>query len=304
MERDNRPTLVLTWDVARDKRGVGEGQWGYRPEPPKADVLETPLFLTKPPRIILPETGWLQRRMERFAIWQRPELRLKRRLHGMIATVMASVAPRTVWNMEKTGRIYAPGQKKASLGGFRITHPYQLADIFKELITARDRHLLEYKAIEILLSMILREYIKTSSLIREKKFSFEAEAREHGFRGAHLERQLKIITHPGEREGIIRTIHDSYFHTINYYIYSLLSREPLKNDGSLFSLYCRALFFMARLDEHGAMQDKASRRNLPRRKDVLYLVVRDQALRERYNRDREYAMKIKEVVRFFPSDQE
>ena len=52
------------------------------------------------------------------------------------------------------------------------------------------------------------------------------------------------------------------------------------------------------------MQDQPSRYHLPKRKDVMFLILRDQALRQRYNRDLEFATKIKDVVKYFPLDTE
>ena len=294
------PSLVLMREPPQDRRRAKEARWGHTPKPPAEDVLPTPLFLLKPPHIVLPNRTWLQR----LALWEAPEVRHRRKLHAMIASVMNSVAPRTVWDIEKNKRMFGLSKSKPELTSFRITHPYQLKDIFKELITANERHLIEYRAIELLLAMILREYIKSNTAARGESFSFEAESRKHGLRGAYLENYIKMVTHQGERESMIKNIYECYFHSINYYVYSILSREKIKSDGTLFSIYCRGLFFMARIDERGGMHNQPSRHNLPKRKDVMFLIMRDQALRQRYNRDLDFASKIKDVVKYFPTDSE
>jgi len=278
------------------------GELKLAPAPPDEDVLKAPVFLLKPPRIVLPERGGLKEWLEVLNPWRRDEARQKRKLHALIASVMDSVAPRTVWDMEKRGRLSPSGRPKSDLRQFRITHPYQLRDAFFELVSGSHRHFLEYKAIEVLLAMILREYARTASQERDGRFSFESAARRHGLQAYHLERQIVAVTDPDERLGVVRKVHEKYLHMVNYYGYSVVSRERATNEGTLFSMYCRAVFFLARVERDGTLRAKVDRQRLPRRRDVLFLILRDQGVRRRYNRDTSYADRLKEIVRYFPSE--
>ena len=283
-----------------DARAAGQPA---QPPPPAEDVLINPVFLSRPPRILVPPRSWASERFGSLIPWVSRETRQQRRLAGMLGRLMASVAPRTVWSMEQGDWLFRRRRRRSDpVTPFRITHPYQLADQIREMIGGSYPNLSEYRAIEVLIAMILREYSRGISLQSEAIFSFENASRDHGLAAYAVERQLPLMLDGSERRAAIQTVYEHYYHMVSYYRFSIISREHLRNDGTMFTMYCRAVFFIGRLGGEGWLWDQVDRQLLPRRREVLFLVVRDRALRRRYQRDPEYAARLKELVRYFPTE--
>ncbi len=271
----------------------------YWPAPPQRDVLENPILLFQPPRIILRHRKFLTRASE-FLFFRllSDHQRLQRDLHYLIAGIMASVWPQTANDLCSKG--WVGKFSKNSWVNLRICHPYQLSGAFETLVKIPTELQTERRALEMILSSILKEYQKRISASHDSTFSFESEARRYGLMGYRIERQMRYISSKVEFETTIQEIYNCYFNASKYYQYSLISGEPLTNDGRLFSIFCRATLFTAHVAKNGKISAHVPTQQLPPREQIMFFVLRDAALRRRYNSDPGYAEKIKTLVRLFP----
>ena len=270
-----------------------------RPGPPVGDLLDGPIYLHQPPKIILRHRKFSSRVLEIFINrLLSEEQRLQKELHSMIAGIMASVWPQTAEDLRKKGWIGSFGG--SSWSKTRVRHPYHLNFAFDALAAVPKDLQTERRALELILAVVLREYKKRMSAAREAPFSFEAEARRHGLMGYRIERQIRLISHQKEQAETVQEIYNCYYNAANYYQYSLISGEELLNDGTMFSIYCRSILFNAHIQDNGRVLGRLRSRQLPERERVMFFVLRDSALRRRYNRDPDYAAKIKALVKLFP----
>ena len=304
MFKNNSPLIILDSESAINIFGFLQGAThnrivNFRPPPPAADMLDYPIFLQQPPRIVLRHRKLSSKVFE--ALLGRllsDTQRHQRKLHILIASLMASVWPQTVDDLKKKGWIGRFGQ--TSWQSARIRHPYHLSSAFDALVSTPKELQTERRALELILAVILREYQKRLSVARGEPFSFEREARRYGLTGYRTERQMRYISGRGEQADTLQNIYNCYYNAANYYQYSLISGEPQSNDGTLFSMYCRSILFNAHVGDNGRISDHIVSSQLPDRERVMFFVLRDGALRRRYNRDQEYAAKIKQLVKMFP----
>ncbi len=171
----------------------------YSPAPPVGDLLDVPVSLHQPPRIILRQRRFISRVFEIFFNFiLSDEERKKRDLHILIAGIMASIWPDTINDLQKKGWIGSFG--KTFWQKTRVRHPYHLRSAFEALISTPKELQTERRALEMILSAILREYKKKISVSRDAAFSFEAEARRFGLMGYRIERQMRYLVAKGELE--------------------------------------------------------------------------------------------------------
>ncbi|MEI8396377.1 MAG: hypothetical protein WCF85_16710 [Rhodospirillaceae bacterium] len=274
------------------------------PDPPPNDVLGAPLIIQKLPSInlqvetfgdviagVFSHFGTGMRNEERRQLWK---------LRQTIALVMASVSKHAEVKLEARGwfrRRYGATQRVV-----KLVHPDQLRVAFDELMAAPEIIRRDRRALELLLGVALRKYMIELSASTGTKFSFEAEAREHCIKAYHDERLLDKVIDNYERIEALQNTYNKYFYVRNYYMYSLIAREKNSNDGKMFSMYCRSVFFMSRLEWDGSLAEHVNRRRLPLRDDVTFLIKRDRALQERYTREPDFAAQIKDVLSIFPKN--
>ena len=274
----------------------GQRRIDFTPPPPELDVLDRPLVIAQRPRVILPQRTWTDRWLDGVLSFLRTEEEVRRQdAHRTIAQLIAMAWPRAVVGLKQKGWL---GE---SLRPVRpLHHAQQLIDPFEKMMAVPPQLATERRALEILLAMILRELAKQLSERKREEFVFETRSRLHGLIGYKYERLLKTITHPDERFETIQDIFNNYYQARHYYHCSLLVRDFPINEGTLFGLYCRAVFFIARLEPDGTLRPQPARDRLPRRDRILFLLTRDLALRRRYGRDPDYAARIRALVRAFP----
>ena len=271
----------------------------YRPPPPVGDVLESPILLHQPPRIVMRQRKLSSRLLEVLVSHiLNDEQRTQKELHLLIAGLLASIWPETAADLKAKGWISPFG--RSSSQKTRVRHPYHLNFAFDALISVPKDLQTERRALELILCTILREYKQRISMVRDEPFSFEIEARRYGLTGYRIERQIRMITHHEELAECAQKMYNCYFNAVNYYQYSLISGEPLANDGTMFSIYCRSLLFNAHVGDNGRISDRLPPDQLPDRERVMFFVLRDAALRRRYNRDPDYAGRVKSLVKIFP----
>ncbi|MEI7607208.1 MAG: hypothetical protein WCJ64_07475 [Rhodospirillaceae bacterium] len=270
------------------------------PPPPSKDVLGFPIFMHGPPRVILRQRKLPARLLEVVTnLVLTPDQRAQKDAHVLIATLLACIWPETTKELKEKGWITTFSQ--VTRERFRVKHPFNL-DFALAALLAMPKHLQsERRALEVIIAMVLTEYKKRISTDHEKDFSFEAHARRHALLGYRIERLLRHVTARAEQEHVIQQLYNSYLYAARYYEYSLISRESLINDGVLFKMYCRASLFNAHIESNGRVLDRVSRTQMPQRESVMFFVLRDSALRKRYNEDPEYAEVVKSLVRVFPT---
>jgi hypothetical protein len=301
-KRKARDGLIIDAEPEADGPGlsryrVDQRRIDFAPPPPEQDVLDSPLIISQRPRVILPQRGWFDRQLDGFLSFLRTEEEARRQeAHRTIAQLIAMGWPRAVSGLRQKGWLTETMRPVRPL-----RHAQQLIDPFETMMAVPPQLATERRALEILLAMILRELAKQLSERKDREFAFEARSRWHGLVGYKYERLLKTITYPEERFEVLQDIVNNYYQAINYYHCSLLARDFPINEGTLFGLYCRAVFFMARLDRDGALRPQPVRDRLPSRERILFLLTRDRALRRRYGRDPDYAARIRALVRAFPN---
>ncbi len=276
--------------------GSGARRIETKPPPPNHDVLRDALSIEQHPRVILPRRKRLDSWLDGFLNFLRSDEEQHRQIvHQTIADLIAMAWPRAKTGLQQKGWITSKTRPIKPL-----RHVQQLIEPFETMIKVPPQLAQEHRALEILLATILREFAKKLSEQHGRGFIFETSARLHGLLGYKYERMLKHITHSGENFETLQEIFNNYYHASYYYYFSLLSRDFPLNEGTLFGLYCRANFFMARLDRDGTLRPQPVPERLPTRPKILFLLSRDKALRRRYGRDPDYAAKIRALVRVFP----
>ncbi len=276
--------------------GFGRRLIDFKPPPPDDDILETPLVMAQRPRVILPQRTWLDRHFDGVLTFLRTDEEAKRQqAHRTIAELIAMAWPRALAGLRQKGWLTDLEHPVRS-----IRHAQHLIEPLEKMIAVPPQLATERRALEILLTMILKELSRKLSERKNGEFVFETKSRLHGLIGYKYERILKSINLPDERFDIIQEIINNYFQAIHYYHCSLLARDFPINEGTLFGLYCRAVFFTARVDRDGRLRSTPVRERLPGRDRILFLLARDKALRRRYGRDPSYAARIRALVRAFP----
>ncbi|MEI7607988.1 MAG: hypothetical protein WCJ64_11450 [Rhodospirillaceae bacterium] len=272
----------------------------FRPPPQTKHLLDFPIKLNNPPRIVLRQRRFYSKISEAIlSPLMNDDQKFRRNVHFLIAGIMASVWPQTAKDLKERG--WLDGFYSMSRRNNRILHPCDLDHAFETLYSIPNEMQTERRALEMILATILREYQTRISSLHGEHFSFEAEARLRGLVGYRIERLMRHIKDRGEQADTIQEIYNCYYNAARYYQYSVISKEPQKNDGTLFNIYCRSIIFNAHVRKGGRISDKITWKELPSRERVMFFVLRDSALRRRYNSDPEYAAKIKGLVKLFPS---
>ena len=274
----------------------------FEPPPPTEDILGNPLVLTKLPAYELPHDS-LGTRISALLVQmglssRAKELRQFWRLQGATALVMGALMPSVARKLEKTGwlrRHNAVRHTRVPL----ITHPYAVLESFEAMVQAPDFLAKERRFLEIVLALVLRQYVETISRSNNNKFSFEMEAREHFLRAVRLEHLLKKVSAPDERADTLQQLYDSYYHCKNYYIFSLISRERAANEGKMFMMYCHALHALTRFQSDGTYSDRGNDSHLPTRAEVLFLFQRDRCLKKQCLENPDFRAQAKALVKSF-----
>lgn len=255
----------------------------FQPPPPAQDILGNPLLITKLPAYELPHDTLgtrISSLLVQMGISSRAkELRQHWRLQAATALVMGTLMSSVARKLEKTGWL----RRHNVLRHTRVpvlTHPYAVLESFEAMIQAPDFLSKERRFLEIILALVLRQYIDMISRANSNKFSFEMEAREYFLRAIRLEHMLKKVNTDDERIGMLQEIYDCYYHCKNYYIFSLISRERAANEGKMFMMYCHALHALARFQSDGTFSDRPTESRMPARNDVLFLFQRDRCLKK------------------------
>lgn len=289
-------------DDGGGERGVIMGkQFNANPLPPPADVLGNPLVAPDLPTHKMPRETMgdrIQRMLMRLHIGSRSsQTQLRFKVQDLTSTVMASLSPSVTLTPEARAKIKHSGRGATTIV---VRHPYHLRHIFDYLPKIPDSLGLDRRFLELLLNRCLKKYCEQMAQVKGSMFSFEAEAREYMHNGFRMERQLKKFQVADERFNAMQLIYTSYFHGKNYYYYALIRREKMNPDNKLFMMYCRAVYFMARVEWNGTLLDKPNPRLLPDRKSIYFLLQRDKTVLEQYRTDQAFQKQIKSVIEAFP----
>lgn len=286
---------------------VGQGRvFDFTPTPPEQDVLGNPLVLTDLPIRELHLNGvraWLSYVLtERGMGWHLEERRMRWRVLEVIETLRLSVSPAAAVLADgpHAPRRRLPGSKKP-LPIIEIIHPYQLQFAVDLLVELDDFGLAnERKYLELLLAKIFQQYGEQASITMNKPFSFEHEARDYFYSGLRDERMLGRITDENERFSSLQNIYINYYHGTRYYIYALMRREKMGAENKLFFFYCRAIYFMARINWSGELQEKPPMRQLPERDTMMFYARRDRTVMDRYQGNPEFKAQVNSLLGLFP----
>ena len=274
----------------------------FEPPPPPEDILGNPLLLAKVPDYELPHDT-LATRISSLLVQiglstRSKELRQLWRLQAATARVMGALLSSVGRKLEKTGwlrRHNVIRHTRVTL----ITHPYAVLESFEAMMQAPDFLAKERRFLEIILALVLRQYIETISRANNNKFSFEMEAREYFLRAVRIEHMLKKVSALDERMELLQQFYDCHYHCKNYYIFSLISRERTQNDGKMFMMYCHALHALARFQSDGTLNDRPNESRLPSRGEVLFLFQRDRGLKKQCLENPELRAQAKSLVKTF-----
>jgi hypothetical protein len=284
------------------EKGVITGkQFNQNPMPPAADVLGNPLVVTDLPTHKMPKESLSDRILRFFAQMrigaQSSETALRWKVQDMTSTVMASLSPSVTLSPEARAKIKHSGRAATVIV---VRHPYHLRHIFDFLPKIPDQLHADRRFLELLLSRCLKKYAEQMTLMKGSAFSFEAEAREYLFHGLKLEKQIKKINSSDEKMNAMQILCNNYFHGKNYYYYALLRRESINPDSKLFMLYCRAVYFLARVEWNGSLMEKPNPRLLPERSSIYFILQRDKGVLALYRTDQTFQKQVKSVVEAFP----
>ncbi len=167
-------------------RGLVLGRWlDFEPPPPPEDILGNPLVLTKIPAYELPRDSlgsrlsWLLVRVGLTA-WA-SDLRQLWRVQSATALVMGALLPNVGRKLAKSGWLKRHNAVRHTRIPM-ITHPYAVLESFEVVMQAPDFLAKERRFLEIILALVLRQFLESISRMNNNKFSFEMEAREHFLR--------------------------------------------------------------------------------------------------------------------------
>ena len=255
----------------------------FEPPPPAQDILGNPLLIVKLPAYELPHDTFGTRvssLLVQMGLSSRAkELRQHWRMQGATALVMGALMSSVARKLEKTGWLRRHNAVRHTRVPV-ITHPYAVLESFEVMMQAPDFLSKERRFLEIILALVLRQYVEMISRANNNKFSFEMEAREYFLRAVRLEHMLKKVNSQDERMAMLQELYDSYYHCKNYYVFSLISRERAANDGKMFMMYCHALHALARFQSDGTFSDRPAESRMPSRGEVLFLFQRDRCLKK------------------------
>lgn len=300
--------LDIGGDDAVPEEG-GDGTFGglpgryfnYQPAPPVRDVLQDPMVASPLPPDP-PEEVW----QSRFARWltarhlKNPTADARLRWKALDTITSVASAAFTPGPSGPTSPASGPGKDGAVARKVQVVHPYNLNYAFDLLFKLDKRFARERKYLDIMLALVLNRYAELMSERIGDKFFFHSEAVEY-FRSAYRnEGYLRRPLAPEEKYDAVQKLYDSYYHGQRYYMFAVLRRERLEADNRLFTFYCRAAYFMARVDWNGGVFEKPPVRALPSRSDLMALARRDASVVLRAKANPDYADQINGIVKAFP----
>ncbi len=228
------------------------------------------------------------------------EARAHRQAMRATALVVASICPSRFddW-LDHTGAgslVVGDGVR-----GVRVHHPYDLLSAFELALVLPDRLAAECRFLEAALVQMLRAYADAKAGGRVAGFKFNDRTRVHfadGMRGERFARTAQ----PNERLELLQSAIAGFYHGGWSYVCAVLRREKSSDNGVLFLQYCRAQWFLARVDHDGTVRATPDPARLPRRRAVRFLARRDRAVVERAVAEAEFADRVNQMLKAFPGD--
>jgi hypothetical protein len=272
------------------------------PNPPARDLLAHPLTLARVPKLELPPDTfrtWMSRFLADHRVGLRPELdALRWRVVDMAAAVQESVLSTSRGESRNESLRHVP----AGMRQVKVRHAYDLMPAFDLLVRLPDDPELEEARtqLESLLMAILNAIRLELRNLNGGAFSFALEAREFLLGGLRAERFIKKATSPEETAELRNTAYTMYYHGRRYYLFALILREEMPENSRMFSLYCNAVNFLARISGNGELRHQPHPKALPIRDEVLFHAQRDSALLHRLKNEPAYAEQINRLLRSFP----
>ncbi|MEI8396555.1 MAG: hypothetical protein WCF85_17620, partial [Rhodospirillaceae bacterium] len=194
-----------------------------------------------------------------------------------------------------TQRLQIPGQPRVR----EILHPYDILRAFRTLPQLPKTMAKESKFLELILALVLRQYVLQQCEVIGKRFSFDSTAREYFLQANLYERQVRNIADKEARFEAVQKLHDCLYHGMNYYIFSIIAKEKSPNDGKMFALYCHAAYSLARIDRDGSIHERPIARRLTTKSEVLFLFRQDRGLQARCRADSGFRAQIKSLLGLF-----
>ncbi len=282
-----------------EPRGLVTGQsLNFHPDPPARDQLGKPLTVAKLPAHKQPKQTFvrkLSRFLARYNIGSlSAESRLRWKVHDLTVLVLGSLAPVTRTAVAAKGG-------RAGFRRIAVFHPYHLKAAFDMMLSLPPALSREARYLELVLGLALRGYGDAMTAINNSPFSFEAEAREYFRNGYKAEQLLSKMKGGVEHFSTLQLAYTNFFHGRNYYLYALLRREQMDENTRMFSFFCRASYFMARLNWSGELMDTPNPKQLPSREVLLFHAQRHPAVVERYQSDAAFTEQVNALLKAFPS---
>lgn len=289
--------------------GLPGRYFNYQPAPPVRDLLSEPLVASPlPPNP--PEEAW----QSRFARWltarhlKNPsaDTRQQWKVFDTITLVAGSAFTAAASGPAPSpgpasAPAPAPGKEGAAARKVQVFHPYNLNYAFDLLLKLDKRFAYERKYLDQMLALVLNRHAALMTERMGEKFFFHSESIEY-FRAAYRnEGYLRRPLSPEEKYEAVQKLYDNYYHGQRYYMFAVLRRERLEADNRLFTFYCRAAYFMARVDWNGGLFEKPPVRALPSRSDLMALARRDASVVHRAKANLSYADQINGIVKAFPA---
>ncbi|WP_119678660.1 hypothetical protein [Indioceanicola profundi] len=267
-------------------RGVVYGRsLDYKPLPPAAEALGSPIRLTDVELVQLPRKSW----RDQMALFLQASglstipatTRLRWQAHGVIDWLQGSLLGR--------GR----GRRQP------ITHPLQLMPAIEFMMGLPAELDVERRMIHVLVGRALIEYRKRISQVRERPMLFAKEAGSHFMTGFKEQQLVSRMSAPAEQFQAVQRIYNSYYAFKANYIYSIICREPPESGNRLFSKFMRAMFFLSTIRDDGTIAPKPSYRALPPKEHVVFLAKRDMALQSRLRDDEQLRGELQQLLKYF-----
>lgn len=267
-------------------RGVIYGRsLDFRPVPPPAEVLASPLRLGDVEYVRLPQKSW------------RDQVKLFLQASGFTTIPLAT---RLRWQSHDMmdwlqGSLLGRGRGKRQ----SVTHPQQLIPAIEFMMGLPPELDAERRMIHVLIGRALINYRKRISATRERPMLFAREASNHFFAAFKEQQLISRTTAPAEQFQSVQRVYNSYFFFKVNYINSIVSREPPESGNKLFSKFMRAVFFLSTIQEDGTISPKPIYRALPPKEHVVFLAKRDQSLQNRLREDEALRNELQQLLKYF-----
>jgi len=270
----------------RKVRGVVYGRsLDFKPLPPPGELLASPIRLGDVEYVVLPRKDW------------RDQLRLFLQTSGLTTIPLVT---RLRWQAYDTidwlqGSLLGKGRgRRAS-----ITHPSTLLPAIEFMMGLPPDLDAERRMMHLLIGRGLIEYRKAISIKRERPMLFAKEGSAYFFEAFKEQKMLGRSGAPAEQLGAVQKIYNNFYFFKNYYIYSIISREPPESGNKLFSKFMRASFFLSTIQDDGTIAPKPVYRALPPKEHVVFLAKRDQSLQARLREDEALRNEMQQLLKYF-----